>query len=61
MPVEINEVTSNVHVTDSHALLNPAVMEKVICEAVKRMKAEMAKDKQVEQENKLRSGTSSRE
>jgi hypothetical protein len=61
MPVQINEVTSNVQVTDSHALLNPAVLEKVIREAVKRFRAELDKDKQVDQENKLRPGASSRE
>jgi hypothetical protein len=61
MPVQINEATSNVQVTDSQALLHPMVMEKLIREAMKRMRADLDKDKRVEQENKLRPGASAQE
>jgi hypothetical protein len=61
MEVQLNLATSNLNVTDSHTLLNPTVMEQVVREAVRRIRAEMEKEKRVQQETGLRPGVSARQ
>jgi len=38
MEIEIGEITSTVRVQDSQALLDPAVIEKLVAMVIKRMK-----------------------
>jgi hypothetical protein len=59
MDVRINEVQSRVQVGDSQALLDPRVMKQLVSACVKAVKEELERDKRLEKERRLTSGSSS--
>jgi hypothetical protein len=59
MDVRINEVQSRVQVGDSQSLLDPRVMREVVRACVKAVKEELERDKRLENERRLSSGSSS--
>ena len=59
--VDVGEMQTRFQVTDGMALLSQPVLDKILQEAVKRVKLEMAHDARVEDERKLRSRVSNRE
>jgi hypothetical protein len=59
MDVRINEVQSRVQVGDSQSLLDPRVMRELVRACVKAVKEEFERDKRLENERRLSSGSSS--
>jgi hypothetical protein len=59
MDVRINEVQSRVQVGDSQSLLDPRVMRELVRACVKAVKEELERDKRLENERRLSSGSSS--
>jgi hypothetical protein len=59
MDVRINEVQSRVQVGDSQSLLDPRVMRELVRACVKAVKEELERDKRLENERRLTSGSSS--
>ena len=59
MDVRINEVQSRVQVGDSQSLLDPHVMRELVRACVKAVKEELERDKRLENERRLSSGSSS--
>jgi hypothetical protein len=59
MDVRINEVQSRVQVGDSQSLLDPHVMRELVRACVKAVKEELQRDKRLENERRLSSGSSS--
>ena len=59
MDVRINEVQSRVQVGDSQSLLDPHIMRELVRACVKAVKEELERDKRLENERRLSSGSSS--
>jgi hypothetical protein len=59
MDVRINEVQSRVQVGDSQSGLDPRVMRELVHACVKAVKEELKRDKRLENERRLSSGSSS--
>jgi hypothetical protein len=50
MNVEIGEMTSVIHVTDSQALLDPKIVERIVAAVLARVKENETKDKQADKD-----------
>ncbi len=61
MDVQINEMTSTVRVTDSEALLNPQMVERLVRMLLDRIKEHEKHEKSVKDEQKMRPSMTSRE
>jgi hypothetical protein len=59
MDVRVGEMNSTVHVTDSQALLNPALLEQITMAVLSRVRAEHDKQRRIELESKLQPALSS--
>lgn len=55
MPVDVrvNDVTTNVTVTDASAMLNPQVLERIVQAVIARLAAKQRDERQAEQERSL--------
>ena len=55
MPVDvrINDVTTNVNVTDASAMLSPEVLERIVQAVIARLEAKQRDERQVEEERSL--------
>ena len=55
MPVDVrvNDVTTNVNVTDASAMLNPQVLERIVQAVLARLEAKQRDERQSEQERSL--------
>lgn len=51
--VRINEVTTNVSVTDATAMLSPQVLERIVQAVLARLEAQQRDQRQAEQERSL--------
>jgi hypothetical protein len=48
--VRINEVTTDINVTDAAAMLTPAVLERIVQAALARLKEQQRLEREIEQE-----------
>ena len=53
MDVRVNDVTTNVNVTDASAMLNPQVLERIVQAVLARLEAKQREERQLEQERSL--------
>ena len=55
MPVDvrINDVTTNVNVTDASAMLSPEVLERIVQAVIARLEAKERDERQAEEERSL--------
>ncbi len=55
MPVDvrINDVTTNVNVTDASAMLSPEVLERIVQAVIARLEAKQRDESQAEEERSL--------
>ncbi len=53
--VRINDVTTDVNVTDTSALLTPTILERIVQEVLKRLEERRRTEREVEQERSLSS------
>lgn len=61
MDVEIGEISSTVRATDSQALLDPAVVERIVAIVMKRMREAHELEQKLENERALRPRVSARQ
>jgi hypothetical protein len=59
--VYINEMSSTVRATDSEALLNPQILEKLLRVMIAKLKEHQQHEKAVKDEQKMRPSMTSRE
>lgn len=53
MDVRINNLTSNIHLTDAHALLTPELLQKIVDAVVLRLRATEQERRQREQDTSI--------
>jgi len=58
MDVQIEEMTSRVDVTDSHALLDHRILERIVEHVTKRVRDNHDREKRAREDSKLRPGAS---
>ena len=61
MDVHVDQVTSNVQVTNSQSLLNPDILNKIIRLATEQLRKEEAYEKRFAEERRLRPASSAEE
>ena len=61
MDVNVDQVTSNVHVTDSQSLLSPDILNQIIRLATEQLRKEEAYEQRFAEERRLRPTSSAEE